>query len=265
MIDFIKRNKFFSASLICCLLVIGGLFGYAIVQKIQGTFDPITLPPIFNHEDEKKDPQISLFSGEFLDDGNVIHFMWDYQLNSHNFKKLELYHNDSLIDLFENEKETELSIFDFDLSTGSNHFELRLYYDDDMSIISEADVFVDYIFDEEMKYQLVDNNLGKGYLFSIKYHYNSKTPVGIPKIFVDPTLSPSIWDASYIGKISRNLQDDYQEIEAFYMVKMNEFPDEIITWNITYTFDSVGLSFKDTISENPAQGVFNQEDIQITK
>ena len=265
MIEFIKRNKIFSGCFAFCLIVIAGLSGYAVLRHTQGNEEPTILPPITTPEKEKQDPQISLFSGTFEDEENIIRLTWDFQMNEHSFQKLELYRKDMLIDTFYDDREKEISIFDYDLSTGTNEFELRLYYDEGIVVNRVANVMITYVFDVEMKHQLVDNNLGKGYLFSVKYHYNSKTPAGIPEIFVDPSLPAGTWDTKYIGKISRNLQDDYQETEAFYMTKMTEFPDKDVIWNISYNFKSVGVRVNDTLTENPAQSEYSHVDMEIAK
>lgn len=265
MFEFIKRNKIFSGCFALCLIVIIGLGGYALIQRAYGNDEPIVLPPIIDPDpEEEKDPQISLFSGEFEDEENIITLTWDFQMNNHSFQKLELYRDDTLIDTFYDERETKISIFDFDLSTGPNEFELRLYYDEGIVVSKEASVMIEYVFDVEMSWQPVDNNLGKGYLFSVKYHYNANTPAGIPEIFLDPTLNAGTWDAKYIGKTSLVLQGDYRETEAFYMAKLNEFPDEDVIWHISYNFKSVGVRVNDTVTDNPAQSEYSHEDMEIS-
>lgn len=262
MIEFIKRNKIFSGCLIVCLLVIATLTVRLIVKELRGDIKDDL--PIIDVPSEKTDPQISLFSGEFHDDEDSISLIWDYQMNDHAFEKLELYHGETLINTFTNEMETTISIFDYGLVTGSNTFELRLYYDEGIVVNVQTEVFVDYVFDIEMKAQAVDNNLGKGYLFTIEYQYNTNTPVGIPVIHINSSLSSS-WDASYIGRKMQNRQGNYQSVIAYYMVYMNDLPNEEVTWDLSYDFRSVGVRVNDSYRENPQEAVFSTEDIQVSK
>lgn len=264
MIDFIRRNKVFASCFILCVCVIIVLGGVTIYRKLSGNDNPIDIPEVIHPNHPDKDPSISLFSGKFDDEKNVIRFVWDYDLGKHEFQKAEIYSKNTLVQTLNREMETEIDIFQSYISTGNNEFEIRIYYDEGIVVTRKTEVFVDYIFDVVMNHQLVDNNLGKGYLFSVCYHYNSKTPVGIPKIFINSTFSGN-WDAKYVGKTTRVLQDNYQEIEAYYMVKFENYTDEKVTWNISYNFESVGVRVNDVVSENIEEGIFNTEPIQINK
>ena len=262
MIEFIKRNKIFSGCLIICLLVIAGLTARLVIGQLRGEVNPDL--PLIDDPSEEVDPQISLFSGEFDDEQKTISLIWDYQLNDHSFDKVELYYGDTLISTFTNEMETSVSIFDHGIVTGDNTFELRLYYDEGVVVNAQADIFVDYVFDIDMNVQAVDNNLGKGYLFTIEYQYNTNTPVGIPIIHINSSISSS-WDASYICRAVQERQGNYQKIRAYYIVYMTDFPNETVTWDFSYNFKSVGVRVSDTFRENPSEAVFNQENIQVSK
>ncbi len=264
MIDFIKRNKIFSGCLVFLLVVITSLTGILIYEKISGDED-LKLPSIFNPDpDSMKDPEIISFTGSFDDELNQIRFTWDYELYRHKLNYVEIYHDKVMMNQLNDEKNTLISITAYGISTGNNDFELRLYYDNGMVVSKTINVFIDYVFDVEMNHQLIDNNIGKGYLFSIKYHYNAKTPVGIPKILVNTTFS-KYWGAKYLNRVSKPLKDDYLEITAYYFIDFKDYPEEEVTWNLSYTFESVGVRLHDTFSEVITPDKFVTDKIEVNQ
>jgi len=238
------------------MLMIILLSTLVFIKDINGDKDVIVLPPII-HEDEKVlDPEISLFTGTFNDDSNTIHLTWDYQINNHTFQKVEIYKDEQLVKTLYSDRSYDVSIFDYDISTGDNNFELQLYYDNGIIAAKEIEVFVDYAFDLQANYQFVDNNLGKGYLLTFSYNYNTVTPVGVPlqnatKI-TTKDKTPMYWSWKYITWESNQLVKDYQNTKVYYFISLDSIPNEEITWELDIKLDSVGIRYDDSFTENPS-------------
>lgn len=261
MIKFIKRNKVFSLLLSFCLVMIVGLTGLNIV-KVETGETPSILPPVILPPKEKEEPVVEDFSGVFIDDENSIELSWKYSLHGHHFVKAEIYRDSELVEDVSKKINTQLPIHLYDMKTGNNEFELRVYYDNGMVVTKTTTVFIDYLFDIQMKHQLVDNNLGKGYLISIVYHYNASTPAGVPRVLANTTINGD-WSLNYLGKNSKQLREDYLEAESFYFIGFNSETDQEITWNISYVFDSVGVRKNDTFTEKLDN--YYTEDININE
>lgn len=255
MLEFIKRNKMFSGCFVFSALMIILLSTLVFIKDINGDNDVIVIPPIIHEEDEIKDPEITLFSGSFDDDSNSIHLTWDYQINNHTFQKVEIYKDEKLIKTLYSDRSYDISIFNNDISTGDNNFELQLYYDNGIIVAKEIKVFVDYVFDLQASFQLMNNNLGKGYLVTFSYSYNTITPVGVPiknatKI-ATASKTPMYWSWKYINWESNLLKGDYQTTKVYYFISLDSIPNQEITWELDIKLDSVGVRFEDTFTENP--------------
>lgn len=243
MVDFIKRNKIFCTCMSFLMIVMITLGAGIFIKRNSGEELPILFDP-----SDKKEPVISLFTGNFYDESNTLTLAWDYETYRHKFNKVELYFQDELIQKFnQTDKSFEVKINEYGITTGDNLFTLKLYYDQGEIAEKTANVFVDYIFDISMNHQPVDNDLGKGYLLTIKYSYNSVTPVGIPTLTVD---TPLWYKWHYIDKKTVDLGNGYLETEARYMLNFKEFPDEDIYINLSYNFESVGVRESYSIQEN---------------
>ena len=256
MLEFIKRNKIFSGCFVFCALMIILLSTLVLIKDINGDNEVIVLPPIIHDDEQLKDPEITLFTGSFDDDSNTIHLTWDYQINNHTFQKVEIYKDEALVKTLYSDRSYDISIFDNGISTGDNKFELQLYYDNGVIVAKEIEVFVDYVFDLQANYQLMNNNLGKGYLLTFTYSYNTITPVGVPfqnatKIStVDKT--PMYWSWKYISWESNQLEGNYQKTNVYYFISLDSIPNQEITWELDIKLDSVGVRFEDTFTENPS-------------
>lgn len=261
MIDFIKRNKVFSICLFFCISTIIGLSSLALINRFSDDV-PITLIPSIKEPDEKKDPVFSNFTGHFLDENNVVELSWKTELNGHKLIKLELYRNSELVEDCTDKTSTQLPIHLYNLKTGNNEFEMRLYYDEGIVLSTTTNVFIEYLFDVQMNHQLVDNNLGKGYLLSIKYSYNPSTPVGVPRVNVNSTY-PDSWNFKYLGNQTTELRANYVQMESYFLIEFDHAYDENITWNISYIFDSVGVRHNDAFTEKIND--FKIENIELTK
>lgn len=265
MFDFIRKNKVFVASLTFCICIILFLSTCLVLKKTNGEDNILVLPPILNPV-EDKDPEISLFKGDFNDENNTVFLTWDYQLNSHTFQKVELYRNDFLIQTYYDERQCEISIFEYAITTGYNNFEVILYYDNGMAVTKEANVFVDYVFDIETSHQLVDNNLGKGYLVTIEYVYNTKTPAGFPELNIETNYSShGYWKFKQIDAHSKAMENNYQKIKVYYLVNIDKRVDDEISWEFNFKFTSVGARHELEFVENPSLIEVNREEILIKK
>lgn len=260
MIEFIKRNKVFTGCLmflgsVACVLVI-----LNIVQSVKGSHEPV-IPDVFPPQQGNHEPFISDFTGNFSDETNTVELNFSYEMSNHTFLKTEIVHNNTVIqELDQNAHSLSLPIHLNNMTTGNNEFELRVYYDEGIVMNKTVNVFIDYVFDIVTSHQLVDNNLGKGYLVSIKYHYSSTTPVGIPRVNANSTIK-SPWSMSFVDKKSTPLQGTYMEVEAFYMIYFEQEPDQEITWDLSYVFESVGVRYNDSFTEKTE--VFSNENIQF--
>lgn len=254
MFDFIRRNKGFSIFFSFCLVIILLLCGLLGLKTLNIDENILVLPPIIQPNKELVDPEFTLFKGEFRDDNNTIYLTWDYQLNSHSFQKVEVYHDELLIGTYYNERQIEIDMMSNGICTGNNAFEVVLYYDNGMAVTSSTNVFVDYIFDIQTSHQLMENNLGKGYLFSIVYKYNINTPVGYPTLSVDTNYSSEfgkVWQWNQLSQIEREtLENDFQQIRMYYFIQLQEFVDEEIEWKLDFKFNSVGVRHEVEFVEN---------------
>lgn len=261
MIDFIKRNKVFTICLFLCVSIIIGLSTIALINRFTDV-PPVTLIPPVKDPEEQKDPVISNFTGNFIDDDNVVELSWKIEMNKHRLLKIELYRNSELIEECTNKTSTQLPIHLYNLTTGNNEFEIRLYYDEGVVLSATANVFIDYLFDVQMNHQLIDNNLGKGYLITIKYSYNPSTPVGVPRVNVNSTYQNS-WDFKYLGNQTTELRANYVQMESYFLIGFDDVSNDEVTWNIAYIFDSVGIRYNDTFTEEIVD--FITDNIDLTK
>ncbi len=256
MLEFIRRNKVFSICFAFCLTIILFLSTLLVFEKFNIDKNILALPAFNKPDEELIDPEFSLFKGNFNDENNTIFLTWDYQLNSHSFQKVELYHEDMLIGTYYDERQIEMPIFDYNICTGYNEFEVILYYDNGMAVTNTTTVFVDYIFDIHVDHQLVDNNLGKGYLLSITYTYNTNTPAGYPSLLIDTNYTKDFrktWKWYQLPQIERNaFINDYQIIKVNYFIELEEFIDSEVEWTLHFKFDSVGVRHEVEFKENPA-------------
>lgn len=269
MFDFIRRNKVFSLCFSFCLIIILFLSVLLGLKTFNINENVLVLPSIINPNKELVDPEFTLFKGNFNDEKNTIFLTWDYQLNSHSFQKVELYHEDELVGTFYDERQIELSVLSHNICTGYNDFEVVLYYDNGMAVTNNTTVFVDYIFDIETFHQLIDNNLGKGYLVKVTYVYNTNTPVGYPLLEIDTNYSSEFgqsWKWKQLSQIVRTpLINGFQKIEMFYMIQFNDFIDSDVTWELEFKFDSVGIRHKEEFVENLSAIEIYKENIKFKK
>lgn len=256
MLEFIKRNKIFSGCFIFCLLVIILLTSLVIIKDLNGNSDIIVIPPIISNE-EVEDPKITLLTGSFNDENDTIHVTWDYEINNHSFQKVELYYENQLIKTLYSERSFDVSIYEYGIKTGENEFEIRLYYDKGIIVSEFCEVFVDYVFNVQFDYQLVDNNLGKGYLIIFKYDYNKSTPAGLPETYITTDTKLPYWTWKKYGNPEfESKNDDYQTVTIHYFINLGEFSDKTVNWEFIFKLDSVGMriekEFEDNaISSNP--------------
>ena len=251
MLEFIKRNKMFSGCFIFCLLVIVLLTSLILVKDLNGDSDIIVIPPIKNEEEEIKDPEITLFTGSFNDDNDTIHVTWDYEMNKHSFQKVEVYHENQLIKTLFSERSLDVSIYEYGLRTGDNEFEIRLYYDKGIIESKFCEVFVDYVFNVQFDYQLVDNNIGKGYLIVFKYDYNKSTPAGLPKVTITTDTKLPYWSWKTYGEAKFvSLNNDYQMVTLHYFINLGDFMDKNAKWEFIFKLDSVGIRIEKEFEDN---------------
>ena len=152
------------------------------------------------------------------------------------------------------------------VSTGYNEFEVILYYDNGMAVTSNTTVFVDYIFDITTSRQLIDNNLGKGYLYSISYIYNTNTPVGYPTLEIDTNYSSAfgkVWKWNQLPQIVRTpLTSDFQKIQIDYLIQLQDFVENDVEWKLDFKFNSVGIRHEVEFVENLSTLEIYTEDIE---
>lgn len=263
MIDFIRRNKVFTFCLTICLIVIVGLSTLIVLKENNMNENILVLPPLLNQPVEK-DPEIHMFKGEFNEENNTVFLTWDYELNRHSFQKVELYHDETMIQTYYDERQCEVSIFEYELSTGSNNFELVLYYDNGMAVTKEANVFIEYIFDIVINRQLIQNNLGQGYLVTIDYAYNSNTPAGYPELSVKTNYS-SYWEWKQLGIERQTYVNNYQGVKMYYLISLDQIPNQEISWELNFKFNSVGIRKETSFVENPTELEANTNEMIIKK
>ena len=269
MFDFIRRNKVFSLCFSFCLSIILFLSVLLGLKTLNVDENILVLPSIIYPNKELVDPEFTLFKGNFNDENNTIFLTWDYKLNAHSFQKVEIYHLENLIGTYYDERQSEFSIMDDNICTGYNDFEVILYYDNGMAVTKETTVFVDYIFDIQASHQLVDNNLGKGYLVSLEYTYNTKTPVGYPILEIDTNFSSEFrktWQWKQLPQIIRTpLANDFQKIEILYLIQFQDFIENDVNWELEFKFDSVGVRQKHAFVENLSTLEPYTEEIKLKK
>ena len=269
MFDFIRRNKVFSIFFSFCLILILFLSTLLSLKSLNLEGNILVLPSILNPDKNLIDPEFSLFKGEFNDESNTIYLTWDYQLNSHTFQKVELYHDHSIIGTYYDERQIEIPIMENNICTGYNEFEIVLYYDNGMAVTKDTTVFVDYIFDIHTNYQLIDNNLGKGYLLSITYTYNTNTPVGYPTVDIDTNYLSEFrksWKWNQLSEIERiTLDNNFQKIQMYYLIQLSDFIDQDVEWTFDFKFESVGIRHEVEFTENPSTLEINKEDMTLKK
>ena len=129
-----------------------------------------------------------------------------------------------------------------DICTGYNEFEVILYYDNGMAVTSNTTVFVDYIFDITSSRLLIDNNVGKGYLYSISYIYNTNTPVGYPTLEIDTNYSSAfgkVWKWNQLPQIIRTpLNNDFQKIQIDYLIHLQDFVEKVFDNRELFLYNS---------------------------
>lgn len=266
MIDFIRRNKVFSACFSFCLVIIIFLSTLLGLKAFDIDENILVLPSIINPNKELKDPEFTLFKGNFNDEDNTIFLTWDYKLNSHSFQKVEIYYENQLIGTYYDERQINIPIMTNSFCTGYNEFEAILYYDNGMAVTNNTTVFVDYIFDIQTTHQLIDNNIGKGYLFSLTYLYNTITPVGYPILEIDTNYSSDFrktWQWSQLSKIERiPLENDFQKIQINYFIQLQDFIDQEVEWKLDFKFNSVGVRHEVEFVENLSTLEINTEEMK---
>ena len=253
MLDFIRRNKVFSVCFSFCLVIILFLSTLLTLKKLN-IDENILVLPIIHPNKELVDPEFTLFKGNFDDENNTIFLTWDYKLNSHSFQKVEIYHENQMIGTYYDERQINIPILSNDICTGYNEFEVILYYDNGMAVTSNTTVFVDYIFDITTSRLLIDNNVGKGYLYSISYIYNTNTPVGYPTLEIDTNYSSAfgkVWKWNQLPQIIRTpLNNDFQKIQIDYLIQLSDFVENDVEWKLEFKFNSVGIRHVDEFVEN---------------
>ena len=269
MLDFIRRNKVFTVCFSFCLIIIMFLSVLLGLKTFNIDENILVLPPIMNPNNELDDPNFTFFKGNFDDEKNTIFLTWDYKLNSHSFQKIEIYRENLLIGTYYNERQIEIPIMTNNICTGYNEFELVLYYDNGLATTKNTQVFVDYIFDIETSHQLIDNNLGKGYLFVVTYTYNTNTPVGYPNLDIVTNYSSEFrksWKWNQLSQIDRiSLTNGFQKIQMYYLIQLQDLIDNDVEWKLDFKFDSVGIRHEVEFIENPSTIEINKEDITLEK
>lgn len=265
MFDFIRRNKVFSVCFSFCIVIILFLSTLLTLKKLDIDENILVLPIISPNKD-LEDPEFTLFKGNFDDEKNTIFLTWDYQLNSHSFQKVEIYHENQMIGTYYDERQIDVPILSNNICTGYNEFEVILYYDNGMAVTSNTTVFVDYIFDITTSRQLIDNNVGKGYLYSISYVYNTNTPVGYPTLEIDTNYSSAFgkaWKWNQLPQIVRTpLTSDFQKIQIDYLIQLQDFVENDVEWKLDFKFNSVGIRHEVEFVENLSTLEIYTEDIE---
>lgn len=271
MIEFIKKNKLFLSSLSILLIIIGGL-SLKLVSQNSPTKDPIDPDDIIIQDPDKQEPDeqepplvmhekatVNQFSGVFNDNTNTISLSWSISSHDSEIEKIELYNKDTFISDVTDNSTYIVPIDLYSITTGSNIFRLHLTLKNEEPVYAEANVQVDYIFDVEKFHSFVDNNLGKGVLLSIRYTYNSLTPVGAPGIMITKGKIPG--KVTYIGTFDKNHGNGYVTSTTTYFVPVGDL--ESIDWHCQYSFASVNLTYDYTLQEDLTQIDFVQDRVEI--
>lgn len=266
MFEILKNNKVFSIFLTVIVSFIGFL-GFNSMKYKEGE-----LPPSFIEEpsipyDPEETPiskplEINSFSGTFSDSRKMILLKWKVTENNARIEKMELYHEEELLEVVTKKTSFECPLFMEGITTGDNEFKLKITSDDGQVVEKIITVFVDYIFDVTKTTQFVDNNLGKGVLLSITYSSHKQTPVGIPELSMKTTLS-GYYQHRYLERKTIALTSGFEKTTVYFFMTFDQTNQTNVTWNVNYDFVSVGEHEEDVIVRDISDIDYETQDILL--
>lgn len=267
MFRFLKSNKVFSIFLTIIVSFIGFL-GFNSLRYKEGELPPgfvveTPTPEEPNEETPSSKPlEINSFTGSFSDSKNMIILKWKVTENDARIEKMELFHNSELLEVVTRKTSFECPLLMNGITTGDNEFTLKITSEEGQIIEKTTTVSVNYVFDVTKTTQFVDNNLGRGVLLSITYRSHQQTPVGLPELSMETTLT-GYYQHRYLERVTTPLINGFEETTVYYFMTFDQTDQTNVTWNVKYDFVSVGVLEDDVIVRDISNISYETQEILL--
>lgn len=271
MMNYIRHNKLFT-SIMAVLTSVIFVLSIALIQGKE--IEPSTpdIPEVIHelgNENNNPVPTIPIknkaliknFFGRYDNNNHMISLSWSLSKNNSVINSIHLYKDETFIADVTNASSYEMPNNMYGITTGPNLFQLKVDLEDEEDFVATSYVNLDYVMDVTKSYKFIDNSLGKGMLLQLDYVYNTNSPVGVPKINIKTTVAADI-AVSHISTNENPMPGSYVFGSSSYFLDLSHFPEQSVSWEVKYIFESVGYNVESFITEDLSKVEYDETEIE---
>lgn len=231
--SFVKNNKVFLFLFLSYSIIILTL-SYMLIKGEDTVFNA------WGSSNNYTENNIAYFNGNFNDERKAIEFNWNVELAKGAIEKFEIFREENLLREGINASSAVLSIYEYDIPTGNNKFDLCVTLTDGTLMKKTVYVYIDEVFDFEVS----ENIVGMSILYDVTYTYDDRNPVTPPQFSIyniDQLIT-----LNYISAKEISSNNHYKTIEAVYELNYENIETGRYEINVNWEFIKYNLSFPDT-------------------
>lgn len=230
---YIKNNKMFVILFLCYSVLIMFLSFFLI----NGDTTVIDYWVIGNTYTENN---IEYFNASFKEDRDAIEFTWNVQLAKSSVEKYEICYGDVILREGMNASSALISVVEFDIPTGNNKFDLKIYLKNDTVLEKSVYLYLNEVFDFEVSETLSGNSI----LYTVYYTYDDRNPASVPQFAINNFSQP--FTLNFVSANVDSTTNHHVRMKAVYELDYVKVEEGRFEFDVSWEFMNYNLIFAET-------------------
>ena len=235
--EYLKKNKVFIFLIIVLTFSIFTLTFKLLNEESSGsTYQTSNV--------ENNNSSINSFKVE-LNSPLDLTFYWNITRGNDAVEKVEIYHEDVLLQDVSNNVIYSISLFNSGIHTGNNEFTLKVYLQSEKVLQRNQYLYID----EVQEFKMSKENMDTKVRYIVTYYYDKEHEVNVPQVQLEHNRSGNI-QINFIESSVLSDTNGFKQVQAIYEIDKQQLNESSYTINFTFLFDKYNLRFtqSDTIT-----------------
>jgi len=236
-VEYLKKNKVFIFLIIVLTFSIFTLTFKLLNEESSGsTYQTSNV--------ENNNSSINSFKVE-LNSPLDLTFYWNITRGNDAVEKVEIYHEDVLLQDVSNNVIYSISLFNSGIHTGNNEFTLKVYLQSEKVLQRNQYLYID----EVQEFKMSKENMDTKVRYIVTYYYDKEHEVNVPQVQLEHNRSGNI-QINFIESSVLSDTNGFKQVQAIYEIDKQQLNESSYTINFTFLFDKYNLRFtqSDTIT-----------------
>lgn len=169
---------------------------------------------------------------------NQLDYNWNLVTGAKSIKKVELYHDDTLIADVTSRATYSQNLLSSGFDTGNNQFSIVVSLDDDTTLKKS----IYYYINEAFNFTVSDSENNGTVTYVATYYYEKARPLSSPKVKVALSGGASA-QIKYVNTSNENVNDKFVKASAKYSMNVKNIKKGNYQAEMTWTFDEYNLTY----------------------